>query len=258
MSLKTSSSPVVPGRPRQGCFPRRPAGAATLAVLLVALAVSGCGSSGGPDAGAITTAASAPAQTTTAAAPTTTAAPRTTAIAQSRPRRPKAHHRRAARPAHTTPTAPAAASTGPAASAPAPQQQPTSTASRPAEPVAHAVDEVAHLVLVSSPAPGSYVQQGTVTGTFEGTMTLKAHVTDAGIAVEFTADVAGGTVSGHGLAIPTIVGGSSTATLSGTASITGGTGKFAHVRGSRLKVSGTTVLPSGARATVHMTGTVTW
>jgi hypothetical protein len=141
--------------------------------------------------------------------------------------------------------------------APKPHLTPKPKPARPAGPASHPIDETAHLVLVSSPGPGKYVQQGTVTGTFDGTMTLSAHITNAGIAVDFTAVLPGGTVSGHGLAIAKI-GGSPTAFLTGTANVTGGTGTFAHVHGRNLTVAGTTVLPSGAKATVRMKGTVTY
>jgi hypothetical protein len=166
---------------------------------------------------------------------------------------PPRHH------ASTPQSHPAPAQTAPPAS-PAPRPHPARP--RPAThrqgPIAHPINETAQLVLVSSPAPGRYEQQGTVTGTFNGTMTLNAHITDAGIVVDFTADVTGGIVTGHGLAIPTIDSRSPVATLNGTASITGGTGTFAHVKSSKLTVRGTAVLPSGSKATVHLTGTVTY
>lgn len=202
--------------------------------------------------------ATAPATTTTATAVTTSPPSTTPTPAHSRSRHdgtPVRHHTAAPRtqPAQTTP-APASPAPRPHAAKPHPAAQRVHKTG----PIAHPVHETAQLVLVSSPAPGRYEQQGTVTGTFSGTMTLKAHITDAGIVVDFTANVTGGIVMGHGLAIPTIDSRSSVATLKGTASITGGTGTFAHVKASKLTVRGTTVLPSGSKATVHLTGTVTY
>jgi hypothetical protein len=252
---KTPSSPAVPAAPRHACLRHRTAVAGTLASLLLVPALSACGGSGSTPSGRTATVAAARAGTT---APTTPAAPAaTTTRTTAKPRHARPHPRRVApartSPAHTTP-APAVRRK----SHPGVQPHPPAPATRKPGPVAHPVDETAHLVLVSSPGPGRYEQQGTVTGTFDGTMTLDARITGAGIVVDFTANVTGGVVTGHGLAIPTITGGSPIATLKGTATVTGGTGTFAHVRGSSLKVTGTAVLPSGAKATVHLTGTVTY
>jgi hypothetical protein len=241
------------------CFAHRGAAAGALGVVVLALALGGCGS-GGTSTDSGTTAGVAATTPVTASAPAGMA-PRTTATATTPARHPRARvpqHRAVAHPAPAR-TAPSTPSAQPA---PHPQQvasQPRPRkVSRPAGPAAHPIDEKAQLVLVSSPAPGRYEQQGTVTGTFDGTMTLKAHITDAGIVVDFTANVTGGLVIGHGLAIPTIDSRSPVATLNGTASITGGTGVFAHVKASKLKVRGTAVLPSGSKATVRLTGTVTY
>jgi hypothetical protein len=256
--LKTPSSLAVPRRRRHARSGRPATAAGALGAVLVALALGGCGSSGSNATTQATTVATAP--TTTAATTTTTVS--TTAAAPARPRRRRArtapvHHRAAAPRPQTTPApAPPPSSSTPHPQAAAPR--PAAKRVRPQGPIAHPIEETAQLVLVSSPGPGRYEQQGTVTGTFDGTMTLNARVTDAGVVVDFTANVNGGIVRGHGLAIPTIHSGSPVATLKGTAVITGGTGTFAHVRSSKLTVGGTAVLPSGAKATVHLTGTVTY
>jgi hypothetical protein len=181
-------------------------------------------------------AGSPPPAATTATTPPTTAtqpAPRTT------PRRP-AHTR-------TQTTQPDPAPTPTTATTPhEPEPEP--------EPAGTPVDEFAVLTLVERRSAAHYFQQGTVTGTFDGTMALEARVRNRGVVVYFTATVEGGTISGKGVAIPTI-GDSPIMQLRGTAKITGGTGRFASIRGRRLTVAGTARLDA-TRARVRLTGTV--
>jgi hypothetical protein len=228
-------------------------------VAALALALGACGGSGSVSSTAPSTVASAPAQTSTSPASTPATTQPGPPTVPARPRVVPPRSRARPIPAHASrPSRPAAVPTSPPPAAkPHVAPKPKPKPARPAGPASHPIDETAHLVLVSSPGPGKYVQHGTVTGTFAGTMTLSAHVTNAGIAVDFTAVLPGGTVSGHGLAIAKI-GRSPIATLTGTANVTGGTGTFAHVHGRNLTVAGTAVLPSGARATVRMKGTVTY
>jgi hypothetical protein len=116
--------------------------------------------------------------------------------------------------------------------------------------------ETANLVLVSRASPIQYSQHGPVHGTFNGEMALDAKITAAGVAVTFTVQLDGGTVSGTGLAIPRITGGP-TATLSGTAAVTMGTGKFAGIHGRGLRVTGT-VRTDATSGTVRLSGTVVY
>jgi hypothetical protein len=149
-----------------------------------------------------------------------------------------------------------AAATAPQTTAPPAQAQPAATApAQPApKPAATPIDETARVTLVSRSGPGRYSQHGTVTGTYDGVMSLDAKITDRGVEVQFTAALPGGTVAGTGLAVPEI-GNSPLAKLHGTAAITGGTGRFAHARGHDLQVSGRAAL-DGSRATVRMVGSV--
>jgi hypothetical protein len=87
-------------------------------------------------------------------------------------------------------------------------------------------------------------------------MTLHAQIKTKGVVVSFTAQIPGGSVSGKGLAIISIVG-AALDPLKGTASISGGTGKYANARGSGLSVTGKAAL-DGSRAIVHLTGNVTY
>ena len=187
---------------------------------------------------------SAPPAATTATPPSTTIAqpePRTTP--QRRPARTRAH-----RPTQTQATA-----TQPT---PAPSPSPATAPQEPEpQPAAMPIEELAVLTLVERRGPTHYFQRGTLTGTFDGTIVLEARVVARGVVVYFTATVDGGTITGKGVAIPTI-GGSATARLDGTAKVTGGTGRFASIRGRRLVVSGTTRLDA-SRARVRLTGTVT-
>jgi len=110
--------------------------------------------------------------------------------------------------------------------------------------------------LVSRASPREYSQEGTVTGTFDGTMTLEATITNRGVVVEFVAAVEGGTIVGKGIARPVITG-SPLAELQGRMAITGGTGRFADIRGRGLTIGGKARL-DGTYARVRLAGTVTY
>lgn len=184
-----------------------------------------------------------PATTTPAATtpPATTAQPSSTTTQSRRTGR---RHRRTRTATTTTPQAqPDPAPT------PAPEPQP------PAKPAGTPIEEVADLVLVNRAGPTHYFQQGTVVGTYNGTMELEAKVVPKGVRVHFTATVEGGTIEGKGLAIPIIDGSNPTARINGTARILGGTGRFASAHGRRLAVTGTVRLDA-SRAHVRLAGTV--
>jgi hypothetical protein len=212
----------------------------------LALAACGGGSSGPVAQQAdATTATTAPTTTSTPPAASTTAtrtvppaAPRTT----------------------TTPapsTTPATTPTKPVAAAPKRAQRPSKpppAKATPTGPPPHAIQETARLTLVTRTSPIQYSQHGTVSGTLDGEMALDAKVTPKGVAVTFTVQASDGTVSGQGLAIPQITGGP-VARLTGTVSVTTGTGAYAHIQGRGLRVTGSAAL-DGSKATVRLSGTV--
>jgi hypothetical protein len=212
-----------------------------LLALTPALASCGGGSTADPIAATTATtpapAAAAPATTGTAAAPapprtTSTTAPRTVAERS----RPPAAGAAEPAPAATTPGAPRRTS------APAP------------EPQGSLLDERAVLTLVERVSPAHYFQQGTVTGTYDGTMEIEARITSKGVIVTFTATLQGRTISGRGVAVA-ILDSTTWPSLRGTAAVTGGTGRFAGIHGRGLKVNGR-AKPDASHAHVRLTGTV--
>jgi hypothetical protein len=226
--------------------------------LLAALTLAACGGgTTGQPAATPTDAASAPATTAQPAA--TTGAPRTTATTPA-----TSAQRRQRQSAATTTQPPqqgapqSQPATSPAhAAAPAtttaPHQAPAKAAPQPA---GMPLSELAVVTLANKAGPAHYFQQGTVTGTFDGTISLEARITAKGVVVDFTATLAGGTIVGRGLAIP-IVGSSPYWGLRGTAAIVGGSGRFATVHGQGLKVTGR-AKPDGSRARIQVAGTVTY
>ncbi len=235
VALKTSPSPDLRRR------------SALLTTTLLVLVVAGCG--GGEVAGQSAT-QSSPSQTT-ASVPATTATtpPVTTTQPRHRPRTTTAPPTTTTTTTRTTTQPPAATTT---TTTPATTTATTTTAT----PAGTAIDETANLRLVTKIAPGHYTQSGAVTGTYDGTMTLEAKITNRGVVVNFVASLPGGTVSGSGLALVTITG-AALEPLAGTASITRGTGKFAGAHGRGLKVKGRAAL-DGSRGIVRLVGTVTF
>jgi len=218
--------------------------------MTIVLAACGGGSTAGPIAqssASTTTAAPPPARTqppVTAATPAATApapARRTpTGSTPPRPVRPPAGHARR---------------TGAAADAPAPAATVESPApAAVAAPAATALDERAVLVLTRRASPAHYFQQGTVTGTYDGTMAVEARITSKGVLVSFTATLPGGTISGRGVAVA-ILDSTTWPGLRGRAIVTGGTGRFAGIRGRGLRVTGR-AKPDASRAHVRLAGTV--
>jgi len=93
-----------------------------------------------------------------------------------------------------------------------------------------------------------------VTGTYDGTIALEARIASQGVLVRFTATLPGGTISGRGVAVA-VIDGSPTPGLRGTVDVTGGTGRFAGIRGRGLKVAGR-AKPDASWARVRLSGTV--
>lgn len=211
--------------------------------LLVVLAAGGCGGGevAGQQASTTATTQTAPATATTSPATPPTSTPTQT---QAQPQ---------------TPADPATSATQPPATATTTTPPTTTTQSgqTTTEPTADSATEIvedAQLRLVSKQTATEYTQQGTVSGTYDGRMLLKAKITNAGIRVNFTVTTDEGTVSGRGLAIVRITG-AELEPISGTVAITGGTGRFAGAHGKGLKVKGRVALDA-SRGSVHLTGTV--
>jgi len=230
-------------------------------VLALTAALAGCGGgTTGPPVVATTAAQAAPAAqpATTASAPTvarattTTPAPRTTVPAPpaARTTTQRAVGSGAATvPATTTPATSASKPAGaPAAAAPAPRPAP--------KPAGTPIDELADLTLTSRAGPAHYFQQGTVTGTYAGTMAVEARITSQGVLVRFTATLPGGTIVGHALAVA-ILDSATWPGLRGSGVITGGTGRFAGIHARGLTVTGR-AKPDASRARVRLAGTASY
>jgi hypothetical protein len=222
-----------------------------LAALALVLAACGGGSTAGPIAqsSVATTTSAAPASTQAGDAPSATAptptAPRTTTAPSPRP---------AARPDAARPRSPGAAL---ADAPPASAGEPSSTTEDELAPVqappTSPLDERANLVLTRRVTNTHYFQQGTVTGTYEGTMETEARITSKGVLVSFTATLPGGTISGRAVAVA-ILDSTTWPGLRGRAIITGGTGRFAGIHGRRLRVTGRSK-PDASRTRVRLVGT---
>lgn len=103
-----------------------------------------------------------------------------------------------------------------------------------------------HGFTVNEQGPAS----GTITGTIYVHLTI---VSTSRVSAEVNIYPRGGSISGHGTA--SYHRGSKTATFSGSASISGGTGSYDHAHGQGLSFSGT-IARSNDAITVHMSGRV--
>lgn len=221
-------------------------------VVLVALTGAGCG--GGQIEGQEATAPATQASVATTTTPATTQPPATTTT-----ERPARTTRTTTEPPSTTATTTTPTTTQPSTTTTTPTT-PSTTATRPAttpKPAAdpgRPIEETAQLTLESKASATEYTQRGTVTGTYDGEMALTAKITERGIAVRFTVTTPDGTVTGHGLAIVRITG-AEMEPITGTASIDSGTGEFAGIHGTGLKVRGRVALDA-SRGVVHLTGTI--
>jgi hypothetical protein len=256
--------------------PPAPSLALLLLALTLALTACGGGSTAGPVA-ATENATTSPAPATPSAtrtAPPQATTPPTTRSAARRPAAsapspaPQAGARRPQQGGAAVPDADGrdAASPGssaavsedssPAPAVPSPPSERHAAAAPDPQPAGSLLDETAELTLVERISPAHYIQQGTVTGTYDGTMEVEARITSKGVLVRFTATLPGGTISGKGVAIA-ILDSTTWPGLRGTAAVTGGTGRFADIRGRKLKVTGR-ARPDASKARVRLAGTVTY
>jgi hypothetical protein len=97
-------------------------------------------------------------------------------------------------------------------------------------------------------------EQGSASGTIKGTIYVHLTVVSTSrVTAEVNIYPRGGSITGYGTA--SYHRGGSTATFSGSASISRGTGSYAHAHGSGLSFSGT-IARSNDAITVHMSGRV--
>jgi hypothetical protein len=97
--------------------------------------------------------------------------------------------------------------------------------------------ETGHLHLVSHHKE-QIVETGSGTGTLSGTITVNLTLAFSQATVGFTAHPStGGTVVGHGEG--KLYAGGHVANFTGTATITGGTGQYAHASGRNIRLEGT-------------------
>jgi hypothetical protein len=115
----------------------------------------------------------------------------------------------------------------------------------------HLVDDIEQVHITSRQGP-DIIQQGVVTGTPIGSGTVVMHdrLTASGVNVSFTVTGGGGTVTGLSVASLQVKG--STVKYSGTAHLTGGTGRYSRVRAPHLTVTGSGLL--SGQTTLHVTG----
>lgn len=107
-----------------------------------------------------------------------------------------------------------------------------------AKPKTRALSATGQLVQTAKPGRFQSVQAGTLHGTpfGSGRMTLRSTLKQAIVTSTFTLAVTGGRVSGRARARLTLDG--DTANYKGTATISGGTGRFRGVRGTGITFTG--------------------
>lgn len=82
----------------------------------------------------------------------------------------------------------------------------------------------------------SFVEQGPASGTYRGTLTIDLTTTSKGVKFHITGYLPGGELTGYGSANINSEG--KVAQFSGTATFSGGTGRYTHAHGSGFKVNG--------------------
>jgi hypothetical protein len=118
----------------------------------------------------------------------------------------------------------------------------------------HLVDDT-ETVHITSHQGAIIVQQGLVTGASigRGTIVLRNRLGADGVTTSFTVRSGDGLVRGLGTAVLQVEG--ATVNYRGRARIIGGTGRYSHIRASRLTVTGSGSL--SGETTLHVTG-VEW
>jgi hypothetical protein len=230
-----------------------PALARVAVVPALTLVLASCG--GGSTAGPIpptTDAATVPAPPPAVSPSTTAAAPRTTEVTPDSPST-RTRSGRSRAPGGAPPPADTTADSSAAVADEPPPEVPEETTAP--QPAVSTLDERANLILTRRVSPSHYFQQGTVLGTYDGTMEVEARITSKGVLVKFTATLPGGTISGRGIAVA-ILDSATWPSLRGTARVTRGTGRFAGIQGRRLRVTGR-AKPDASRAHVRLAGAVT-
>lgn len=90
--------------------------------------------------------------------------------------------------------------------------------------------------LVQHTGTQNIYEQGTASGTIPGSLTAHIYLYYAEATVSFTSHSKGGTFTGRGTEAYYVSGG--TGHFNGTVTISSGTGRYSHARGSRLSLSG--------------------
>lgn len=96
-------------------------------------------------------------------------------------------------------------------------------------------------------------EQGPASGTFRCTLTLRLTAKVTHVSIQFSANPSGGTLRGEGSANVQPEG--AIGRVTGTVSITGGSGRYAHAHGSRLAITGT-VNRHNYNLSIRVTGTM--
>lgn len=113
------------------------------------------------------------------------------------------------------------------------------------------LNDTAHLHRTSSHGFNLY-ESGQATGSLGGSLTLHLDVVSTNhVTAQLTVKPSGGSMNGSASGDYRVNGG--TASFSGTMSITGGSGSYAHAHGTNLSFSGTIQRSSDA-VTVHVSG----
>jgi len=79
-------------------------------------------------------------------------------------------------------------------------------------------------------------EEGPASGTFRCTLTLRLTAKVTHVTIQFSANPSGGTLHGEGAANVQTEG--ATGRVTGTVSVTGGSGRYAHAHGSGLSITG--------------------
>lgn len=123
-----------------------------------------------------------------------------------------------------------------------------------AGPTPHQVTETANLRLVSKKGV-AFVQEGTVTGTLNGTMRLDARLGGKGVEGTFVVTLPDGTLTGSASAALALKG--AFADFKGTATISRGTGAYKKLQPAQVAFSGS-VKADASSSTVKLNGAISW